>query len=130
MSDNADMTGPQPGHFSWNELISTDTTASAEFYGSLFGWKTQPFGESYMLFKLQPDDAMGLGGMMAAPAPGMPARWLPYVVVADVDAALAKAVELGATALMPVMSVPDVGRITVIADPQGAVLGLHELAAK
>jgi predicted enzyme related to lactoylglutathione lyase len=58
--------------------------------------------------------------------PEMPTQWIPYVVVDDVDAALAKAVKLGAKTLTPVMSIGEVGRIAVIHDPQGATIGLHE----
>jgi predicted enzyme related to lactoylglutathione lyase len=35
-------------------------------------------------------------------------------------------VEIGATVIVPVMPVPQVGRIAVILDPQGAAIGLHE----
>jgi predicted enzyme related to lactoylglutathione lyase len=45
-----------------------------------------------------------------------------------VDASLAKAGGLGAKVLLPVMSIGEVGRIAVIQDPLGAVIGLHELA--
>jgi predicted enzyme related to lactoylglutathione lyase len=58
--------------------------------------------------------------------PEMPAQWVPYVVVDDVDAALAKAVKLGGKTVAPVMSLGEVGRIAVIQDPQGATIGLHE----
>lgn len=56
----------------------------------------------------------------------MPPLWLPYMVVENVDAALARAVELGAKALMEVMAIGEVGRIAVVQDPLGAVFGLHE----
>ena len=123
----------KPGEFSWNELISTNPKASAEFYGQLFGWQATPFvprgtaadGAPYTLFKTD-NNVMGAGGMMQAPAPGIPTHWVPYVVVANVDASLAQAVSLGATALTPVMAVGEVGRIAVIQDPLGAVIGLHE----
>lgn len=125
------MTPPQTGHFSWNELVTADTAASSDFYGQLFGWKSEPFGPGggYTLFKTKPDE-MGLAGMMAAPHPGMPTQWQSYVVVKDVDDSLKQAAALGAKILMPVTEIPDVGRIALIADPQGAVLGLHQLAAR
>ena len=69
---------------------------------------------------------MGAGGMIQAPAPGVPTHWLPYVVVENADTSLAKATELGAKALSPVMDIGEVGRIAVIQDPLGAVIGLHE----
>lgn len=133
MSQENQSQCPKPGRFGWNELITTDPKVSAEFYGKLFGWQATPFvpkgvppgGPPYMIFKADSAD-MGAGGMMQAPAPGVPTHWLPYVVVENVDASLAKATTLGAKALMPVMSIGEVGRIAVIQDPLGAMIGLHE----
>lgn len=119
------MNPPQVGEFCWNELISTDVPASAAFYSRLFGWTTEPMpgGDgSYTLFKR--GDTM-TGGLMAAPAPGIPAHWLAYVMVTDCDASTAEAVGLGATVLAPPMDI-SVGRISVVRDPQGAVLGLYK----
>ena len=124
---------PETGHFSWNELITTDTQASADFYGQLFGWQATPFVPQgtpegcppYTLFKTDAND-MGAGGMMQAPMPGIPTHWLPYVIVENADEALAKALKLGAKGLTPVMPIGEVGRVAVIQDPQGAVIGLHE----
>lgn len=133
MSDTDKSMCMKPGHFSWNELITSNPKASADFYARLFGWQPAPFvpkgapadGPPYTLFKTDAND-MGTGGMMQAPAPGVPTHWLPYVVVENADQSLAKAVELGAKVLAPVMSIGEVGRIAVIQDPQGASIGLHE----
>jgi len=124
----------KPGQFSWNELISTKTAESAEFYGQLFGWKATPFvpkgapecAPPYTLFKNGTDDEMDVCGMAAPMHPDAPTHWIPYVVVEDGDASLAKATALGATVIVPVMPIGEVGRIAVIKDPQGAVIGLHE----
>ena len=134
MSDTNQSACPKTGHFSWNELITTNPAGSKEFYSKLFGWQATPFvvpgapagGPPYTLFKTDASD-MGAGGMMEAPAPGIPTHWLPYVVVQDADASLAKAVGLGAKSLTGVMDIGEVGRVAVIQDPQGAVIGLHEM---
>lgn len=134
MSEPTSSACPPPGRFSWNELITTDPTASSAFYGALFGWKATPFvpegapagGPPYLLLKTEAAEDMGVGGMMQAPAPGVPTHWLPYVVVTDAAASLARAAELGATTLVPVMAIGGVGRIAVLRDPLGAVIGLHE----
>ena len=133
MSESDKTPCAKPGRFSWNELITADPKASADFYGKLFGWQAVPFvpkggptgGPPYTLFKTDPND-MGTGGMMQAPAPGIPTHWLSYVVVENVDQTVAKATELGGKALTPVMDIGEVGRIAVIQDPLGAVVGLHE----
>ncbi len=133
MSEATEMTKPKAGEVSWNELITTDSKAAAGFYSQLFGWKTEAFsppgapagGPPYHLFKMDPN-TMGVGGMMQSPDPKMPAQWIPYVVVADIDSSLAKATKLGAKTCLPVTAIGEIGRIAVIQDPQGATLGLHE----
>lgn len=125
----------KPGRVGWNELATKDTKAAGAFYGKLFGWHATPFvpkgapagGPPYTLFKLNPADEMGVGGMMQTMEPGAPSMWIPYVVVGNVDESLKKAAELGAKVCLPVTSIGEVGRIAVIQDPQGATLGLHEL---
>ena len=134
MSEPNESMCAKPGHFSWNELVSTNTNAAAGFYGKLFGWKATPFvppgtpagAPPYTVFKTNPGDSMGLGGMSQAMQPGMPSQWVPYVVVENAATSLAKAVALGAKVLLPVTAVSEVGRVAVIQDPQGATIGLHE----
>jgi uncharacterized protein len=123
MSENMDY--PKPGEFSWNELVSTDVAAAKKFYTGLFGWTTEPFGPGgdYTLFKQ--GDTM-VGGLMQCPKPGIPAHWLAYVTVEDVDASAAKAKQLGAQVVMEPFDVPTVGRIAVLLDPHGAAIGLFK----
>jgi uncharacterized protein len=51
-------------------------------------------------------------------------RWIPYVGVEDADATVTKATELGGSTVAEAMDIPTVGRIALIKDPQGAVLGI------
>ena len=134
MSEENKTMGMKPGRVSWNELVTNNTRTAAEFYGKLFGWKATPYtpkgapagGPPYSVFRINPGDEMGVGGMLQAPQPGMPSMWLPYVVVENVDASLKKAAKLGAKVCLEAMSIGEVGRIAVIQDPQGATIGLHE----
>jgi uncharacterized protein len=60
---------------------------------------------------------------------GMPvAAWLSYIAVDDTDAATAKAQELGASVMLEPTTMENVGRFSVLADPTGAVFGLHKSA--
>jgi predicted enzyme related to lactoylglutathione lyase len=52
---------------------------------------------------------------------GTPAHWNVYFNVEDVDASVTKAQELGGAAVVPAMDVPGVGRMSMVADPQGAM---------
>ena len=71
----------------------------------------------------------GAGGMMQMIGPqfeGVPPHWMSYVAVDDVDAAAAKAAELGGEIKVPPMDIPGIGRFAVFADPQGAHLSLFK----
>jgi hypothetical protein len=115
------------GVFVWDELGAGDVGGAERFYGDVFGWTTKDMGADYggyKIFQRSPDDENGVGGLMANPDSSMPTAWHPYVAVDDVDATLTKTKELGGSVVLEPMDVPQVGRIAVIQDPTGAVLGL------
>ncbi len=126
----AEGEAPTPeGVFLWDELLAIDIEAAKSFYGSVLGWTTEPMemagGSTYTLFKA--GDQM-VGGLMLKPeqaGPG-PAAWMTYLATDDVDATAARAQKLGGSVLQPAFDVPTVGRIAVIADPTGAVVGLFK----
>ena len=51
-------------------------------------------------------------------------RWLGYLSVPDVDAAVALAQSTGGSAVVGPLDLPNIGRAAAILDPQGAVVGL------
>ena len=92
----------EPGTYCWSELITTDLDASKAFYGAVFGWGAEEQGPpggppAYTEWKL---GGRSVGGMMPK-SPDMPAEmppiWGVYFAVADTDATVAKAQELGAS---------------------------------
>ncbi len=108
------------------ELTTGDLGAAKEFYGSLFDWKLgeMPMGdESYTIIDTGEEPG---GGMMGAPAPGVPTAWVVYVKVADVAAAAARAEELGGVVHMGKTPIPGHGFFAMIADPTGGVIGVWE----
>jgi uncharacterized protein len=119
------MTTSKTGSFVWYELLTTSPQAAIEFYGSVIGWKSQPFGDSdYRMFVAEQGP---LGGVSTLPeqakAMGAPPYWQANVVVENLDAAVDKVKALGGKILVS-EEVPTVGRFAVIADPQGAVISL------
>jgi hypothetical protein len=121
-----------PGTPSWTDLASPDIAASQQFYGSLFGWdfEAQDTGDPdnpYVMVRQGGQDVAGM--MKLSPemqAGGMPPVWSTYVTVADVDATTAKVAGLGGTVLNGPMDVMDAGRMSVVADPTGAVFCIWE----
>jgi predicted enzyme related to lactoylglutathione lyase len=108
------------------ELMSTDVAKSKAFYGKLFDWTLEdvqmPDG-TYTMIKV--GEGTG-GGMLKNPIPGAPSAWVAYTLVADVKAATAKAVSLGAKVMKDVTEVPGFGWFSFITDPTGAMLGLWQ----
>ncbi len=108
------------------ELNTTDVDKAKAFYGKLFEWTLEdmPMGEfTYTVIKV--GEGTG-GGMMKHPIPGAPSAWLPYVLVADISASTKRAAALGAKVMKDVTEVPDMGWLSIIADPTGAVLGFWQ----
>ncbi len=108
------------------ELNSTDVSKSKTFYGQLFDWKLEDIpmpGGAYTMVGV--GEGTG-GGIMKHPVPGMPSAWLAYVLVDDIKASTAKAKSLGATVMKDVTEVMDMGWLSIILDPTGAVLGLWQ----
>ncbi len=114
------------GHICWNELLTNDVPAAGAFYTQLLGWQAvsgpPPIGH-YTVFKMKNQD---VGGMMACPMSDVPPHWLAYVHVTDVDALVQKVSALGGQVISPAFDIPTVGRIAIMKDPQGAVLGLFK----
>jgi uncharacterized protein len=118
------------GAFSWSELMTSDPTAAAEFYGQLFGWIAKDMGEAMGGYRVINVGESGVGGITGFPpgSPPMPPHWGSYVTVDNLEATLAKCGSLGGKTLMPGMDIPNVGRMAVIQDPQGAVLSVIQYA--
>jgi predicted enzyme related to lactoylglutathione lyase len=122
----------EAGALCWADLSTGDPARAQKFYSELFGWEISP-GEKdpsgYLHIKNRDHF---IGGVPPAHVrdPHSPPHWLVYVYVADVDAAASKARELGATFHVPPMSVEGVGRMAIMADPQGAVSAMFKESPK
>ncbi|PPD49768.1 MAG: glyoxalase [Methylobacter sp.] len=114
------------GAFSWCELLTTDTESAKHFYGKLFNWTLEPAPITGLDYTLVKSGGEKRGGIMAIPpaVEGEPPCWGVYVTVDDVEATAKLAVEMGGKVLMPPHDIPDVGRFSVLQDPQGAMISV------
>ncbi len=110
------------GSFVWHDLITTDIPAAVAYYQKVVGWKTQPFDANYLMWVATSGP---LGGVGALPAGQTTPYWLAYVSVADIDATLRQAQKLGGKVVTPVTDISSGGRYAVLADPQGATMGVY-----
>lgn len=108
----------------WFELLARDYDKSVAFYREVFGWETHTMsdGPDVRYTTLFADEAAAAGIMDAAGMlpEGVPAHWSVYFVVADTDAAVAKATELGGTLVQPAEDTPH-GRMATLTDVTGGM---------
>lgn len=112
------------GDWIWYELMTTDAQGAAAFYGPILGWTAQPPMPGGMDYRtVQAADGDYVAGILPL-TPEMTAHgarpcWLGYIGVDDVDRTLGTIAAAGGRMLMPARDVPQVGRIAMVADPQG-----------
>jgi predicted enzyme related to lactoylglutathione lyase len=114
-----------PGRFVWRELSTKDVDKAKRFYGELFNWKYDaadmgPMGE-YPMIRV---GEKNVGGIMKqhGDMTKLPAHWMSYVSVADVDASASAASANGGKVAHGPADIPGVGRFAVILDADGAAL--------
>lgn len=118
---------PLLGKVVWNDLITEDVAAARRFYGDMFGWTfedtTGPAGREYVLARSGDAYVAGMVPVRSRADGVTLSRWLPYVSVANVDAAVAEAESAGGEVAASARNV-GLGRVAAIVDPEGAVIGV------
>jgi uncharacterized protein len=106
----------------WIDTSQRDLEAARDFYGGLFGWEFQawPSGR-YLVASLDGLDVAGI-----ALQPDDEPSWNTYIQVDSAEWATADALQLGGKVLVQPFDVADAGRMSVIADPMGAVFCMWE----
>ncbi|THH37245.1 VOC family protein [Aliishimia ponticola] len=117
------------GTFCWNELNTRDPDGAAHHYASLMGWQieTAPMadGSNYHVAMRGDTPVAGIFDMRPhAFMNGMPDHWFSYIAHDDVDRAVTDFEAAGGAVRRPAFDVPGTGRIAIVVDPIGAVIGL------
>jgi uncharacterized protein len=114
--------GPQ-GRFVWHELLTPDGAGAQRFYTTTLGWSVENAAEDpvYSMFASSNGPC---AGSVEQPPNAVP-QWVPYVMVADLDEAIRRAGELGASVTTEPTTMKHGGRYAVLADPHGATFGLY-----
>jgi uncharacterized protein len=115
------------GTFYWNELMTTDPETAKRFYGDAIGWAfddmPMPGGGIYVVAKVGDRPVAGFFNTSGSQMAGMPEHWFSYLSVDDIDARCAKAKGAGGEIMREPFDVPGVGRIAIIRQPGGGVVG-------
>jgi uncharacterized protein len=111
------------------EVIGTDGEKLQKYYSQLFGWEIDSnndmkYGMVARDSNLSTDGQPGIGGGVAGGPPGYEGHVTFYVAVPDVEAALAKAEELGGKRIMGPEKIMDMVELGQFSDPEGHVIGV------
>ena len=122
------------GDLWWTELHSLKPDKAIKFYTGLMGWTAQTMSLTDMLkpaekgepgYTLFMNDGVPVCGCATMPdGDNNPPRWFTHLQVADVDESVKLAEKLGGKLLHGPWNVPTVGRVAIIADPEGATVGI------
>ena len=123
------MTMPiKTNQFIWNELATSRPDVCREFYGRVFGWKSQQVDlGDFGTYSVWLHEGQGIGGMLHmddADGEEAIAFWTSYIAVEDVDATAKQGIDAGGAIRLPPTNIPELGRISIISDPTGAVVAL------
>jgi predicted enzyme related to lactoylglutathione lyase len=117
----------QLGHFAWYELLTTDVAAAGAFYGKVIGWGGKDTSTPELAYTLLTAGDVPVGGLMEIPEEGRrlgaTPRWVGYVAVDDIGATATKIRRHGGAVLLPPTD-SNIGRVSVVADPQKATFAL------
>lgn len=114
--------------FVWYELMTSDLGAAETFYKAVNGWNAQSMGNADMPYTVMKVGDKETAGLMTIPdearAMGQPPAWVGYLYADDVDATTAAIRKAGGKVHREPEDIPNIGRFSVVADPQGAVFML------
>ena len=115
----------RPNTLIWNELQTRQTEVAKKFYTTVFGWDAATDESGYVTFKT--DDRAHSGMMQIQDAWGdVPPNWSIYFMVADLQESVDKVPQLGGKIEVPPTSAGEMGKFSVIQDPQGAIFTIMQ----
>src|SRR3990170_4297942 len=108
------------GRHVWSELMTTDMKAAETFYDKVVGWTSEPFAGSPMPYtQFKRGGGAPVAGLLNRPeGMNMPPFWAMYLAVPNLDEAVAQVKRLGGREPSGVITVPTVGRMQMLKDPQ------------
>ena len=117
------------GSVPWRDLTVEKADDVRAFYERVVGWRSRPedmggYADFSMVAPATGETVAGVCHARGVNA-DLPAQWLIYIVVDDIDQSVAACVELGGEVVAGPRSAGN-NRICVIRDPAGAVCALYQ----
>lgn len=114
------------GKFVWHEQVSDDPKKAEGFYTKLFGWGTEVYTAPGVDYTMISSGGQTHGGFSQAQEGAPPPHWLSHIGVENVDETIEKATGAGGKVLAGPFDMEDVGRMAILADPQGAFFSVYQ----
>jgi len=115
--------------FVWYELMTNDLNAAEAFYKKVVGWDSETFSGAMPYTVVKAGDTR-VAGLMTIPDEaakmGQPPAWVGYIYAADVDKQTDAIRKAGGKVYREPTDIPEVGRFSVVTDPQGATFMLFK----
>jgi predicted enzyme related to lactoylglutathione lyase len=129
MSESWDL---EVGAIGWLDLTVPDAEKIRDFYSAVVGWKPEAvdMGEYSDFNMTSPGSGKAMAGVCHARGMNadLPAQWLVYITVTDIDHSVAQCNDQGGKVLAGPKGMGSHGRYCVVQDPAGAVAALFEPA--
>lgn len=116
-----------PGSIGWMDLTVADADATRDFYQQVAGWAAESVSMGgYSDYAMKPVGGAPVAGICHARGQntGLPACWLMYITVADLEASMERTRALGGQVVYGPRDLGGYGRMCVIRDNAGAAVGL------
>ena len=120
---------PRPGTIGWCDLTVPDAAPVRDFYRAVVGWETSEVDMGgYSDYGVHPPGGDMVAGICHARGANaeVPPVWLVYIIVADLDAAIAACRDHGGEVISGPREMGGQGRYCVIRDPAGAAAALFQ----
>ena len=123
------MTDNKIGTMAWLDLSVTNATEVKSFYEDVIGWKSEniSMGEYDDYAMLEPINSEAVAGVCHAQGVNkdLPPTWLPYFLVADIEASITAVKAKGGTLVTEIKSMGS-DKYAVIKDPAGAACAIYQ----
>ncbi|MCA8884230.1 MAG: VOC family protein [Rhodobacteraceae bacterium] len=116
------------GRVWWSELMTRDVPGAVEFYETVCGWTVATMDMPEGPYRVCHADGVPVAGIMdmtpLTHLDGVRSHWMTYLAVDDVDHAMTETLAAGGVVQRVPFDIPEVGRVAIVTDPGGGVVGL------
>jgi len=114
----------------WHELNTWKPDDARAFYSRTLGWQFDhadlPDGQPYWIARRNGEAVGGIFPLSDPAYAGIPSHWMTYMTVTDIADAERTTVFNGGEVMRESFHIPGVGKLAVVSDSAGALIGLIE----